>query len=154
MNHESEITEEFIASFRGFWRVINVLQYLPMLHLEFPTLDTLDLPELPTSGSTSTEVDLAWLEVRAEVLEEYWPLVDTLIAAGVAVPDSIGEELMNGNRTIGCAELGWSEHNVWVTDDDTLLKDDLVFWDLTAATIAQVVAEIISRLEPSKEDSS
>ena len=36
VHHESEITEEFIASFRGPLCAINVLQFLPMLHLEFP----------------------------------------------------------------------------------------------------------------------
>ena len=73
-------------------------------------------------------------------------LVDTLIAAGVSVPDSIGE-LTNGSRIIGCAELGWSKQNVWVTDDDTLLQENLIFWDLTTANIPAVVAEIITRLE-------
>jgi DEAD/DEAH box helicase domain-containing protein len=154
VHHESEITEEFIASFRGFWRAINVLQFLPMLHLEFPDLDTLDLPKISNPGPSTSEIDLAWAKVRAEVLEEYWPLVDTLIAAEVSVPDSIGEELTNGNRIIGCTELGWSEQNVWVTDDDTLSQENLIFWDLTTAKIPEVVAEIITRLERVKGNNS
>ena len=154
VHHESEITEEFIASFRGFWRAINVLQLLPMLHLEFPDLDTLDLPKIFTPGPSTSEIDLAWAKVRAEVLEEYWPLVDTLIAAGVPVPNSIGEEVTNGSRIIGSTELGWSEQNVWVTDDDTLLQENLIFWDLTTATIPEVVAEIITRIERVKGNNS
>ena len=72
----------------------------------------------------------------------------------MSVPDSIGEELTNGSRIIGCTELGWSEQNVWVTDDDTLLQENLIFWDLTTAKIPAVVAEIITRLEREKGNNS
>lgn len=149
---EAEITDEFVSAFRGFWRTVNILQYFPGLHIEFPGLDTLDLPSSPTDKPTADEVEAAWAEVRAEVLDDYHSLIDALIAAGIGAPDAVGEELMQGSRVVGAAEIGWREKNIWVTDDDTLSLENLIIWDLTAETIPAVIAEIISRLETSEED--
>ena len=148
---EAEITDEFVSAFRGLWRTVNILQYFPGLHIEFPGLDTLDLPSSLTDKPTAEEVDAAWAEVRAEVLDDYHSLIDALIASGIEAPDAIGEELMQGSRVIGAAEIGWREKNVWVTDDDTLPFENLIIWDLTVETIPAVIADIISRLETSEE---
>jgi DEAD/DEAH box helicase domain-containing protein len=146
VNHEAEITENFVAAFRGLWRAVNLLQVLNGLHIEFPGLDTLDLPVLASeSGEVAT--DIAWAEVRAEVLDEYHSLIDALIAAKVDAPDAIGEEIMEGNRVIGGAEIGWASRGLWVTDDDSVQKENIINWDLTAEALPAVVAEIISRLE-------
>jgi len=149
---EAEITDEFVSAFRGLWRTVNILQYFPRLHMEFPGLDTLDPPSSPTDKPTAGEVDAAWAEVRAEVLDDYHALIDALIAAEIEAPDAIGEELMQGSRVVGAAEIGWREKNIWVTDDDTLSLENLIIWDLTAETIPAVIADIISRLETSEED--
>ena len=149
---EAEITDEFVSVFRGLWRTVNILQYFPGLHMEFPGLDTLDPPSSPTDNPTAGEVDAAWAEVRAEVLDDYHALIDALIAAEIEAPDAIGEELMQGNRVVGAAEIGWREKNIWVTVDDTLSLENLIIWDLTAETIPAVIAEIISRLKTSEED--
>jgi hypothetical protein len=146
---ESEITEDFVAAFRGLWRAINLLQVLNSLHIEFPGLDTLDLPTL-ASESDDMSTDIVWTEVRAEVLEEYHGLIDALIAAQIDAPDAIGEEIMEGNRVLGGAEIGWTTRNLWVTDDDTIKKANVINWDLTAETLPAVVAEIILRLEKNK----
>ena len=61
---------------------------------------------------------------------------------------------MDGSRSIGCAEIGWSELDVWVTDDDTLKRDNIIFWDLTADSLSAVVAQLISRLESTEENNS
>ena len=148
---EAEITDEFVSAFRGMWRTVNVLQYLPGLHIEFPGLDTLDLPSIPSDKPTADEVDAAWTEVRAEVLDDYHTLIDALISSGIEAPDAIGEELMQGSRVVGAAEIGWREKNIWVTDDDTLSLENLIIWDLTAETIPAVIADIISRFETSEE---
>lgn len=148
---EAEITDEFVSAFRGLWRTVNILQYFPGLHIEFPGLDTLDPPTSPTDKPTTDEVDAAWAEVRAEVLDDYHTLIDALIAAEVEAPDAVGEELMQGSRVVGAAEIGWSKENIWVTGDDTLSLENLIIWDLTAETIPAVIADIISRLETSEE---
>jgi DEAD/DEAH box helicase domain-containing protein len=153
VNYEAEITENFVAAFRGLWRAVNLLQVLNGLHIEFPGLDTLDLPVLAgESGEVAT--DIAWAEVRAEVLDEYHSLIDALIAAKVDAPDSIGEEIMEGNRVIGGAEIGWASRGLWVTDDDSVQKENIINWDLTAKALPAVVAEIISRLENIKGNNS
>ena len=89
-----------------------------------------------------------------EVLEEYHSLVDALIAAQVKVPDAIGEEVMDGNRVLGGAEIGWTVEGLRVTDDDTIKREDIVYWDLTAETLPAVVADIISRLEDTERNNS
>ena len=150
VQNEAEITEEFVEAFRGLWRSINLLQTINGLHIEFPGLDTLDTPMPNTGHPNDTEVDNAWSEVRAEVLEEYYSLIDALIAAQVEVPDAIGEEIMDGNRVLGGAEIGWTSRGLWVTDDDTIQKENIVIWDLAAETLPAVVADIISRLENTK----
>ena len=146
---EAEITEDFVATFRGLWRAINLLQVLNGLHIEFPGLDTLDLPIL-ASELDEMSTDNVWAEVRAEVLDEYHELIDALIAAQVDAPDAIGEEIMEGSRVLGGAEIGWTARNLWVTDDDTINKAHVINWDLTAETLPAVVAEIILRLEKNK----
>jgi DEAD/DEAH box helicase domain-containing protein len=151
--HEAEITENFVAAFRGLWRAVNLLQVLNGLHIEFPGLDTLNLPVLAgESGEMAT--DIAWAEVRASVLDEYHSLIDALIAAKVDAPDAIGEEIMEGNRVIGGAEIGWASRGLWVTDDDSIQKENIINWDLTAEALPAVVAEIISRLENIKGNNS
>jgi DEAD/DEAH box helicase domain-containing protein len=151
--HEAEITENFVAAFRGLWRAVNLLQVLNGLHIEFPGLDTLNLPVLAgESGEMAT--DIAWAEVRASVLDEYHSLIDALIAAKVDAPDAIGEEIMEGNRVIGGAEIGWASRGLWVTGDDSIQKENIINWDLTAEALPAVVAEIISRLENIKGNNS
>jgi len=150
LSSEAEITEDFVAGFRGLWRSVNILQHFPGLHIAFPGLDTLDLPIKPSELPSDAEIDAVWAEVRVEVLDDFHILVDALIAAGIAAPDAIGEELMAGTRVIGAAEIGWREKDVWVSEDDTLKSDSVIFWDLTAETIPAVIAEIISRLESSE----
>lgn len=152
--HEAEITDGFVQAFRGLWRSVNLLQSLNGLHIEFPGLDTLDPPMLKSAHTGDAEVDTAWAEVRVEVLDEYQSLIDTLIAAHVEVPDAIGEEIMDGNRVLGVAEIGWRNRGLWVTDDDTIQIENVIYWDLTAETLAAVVAAIISRLEKAEGSSS
>ena len=60
------------------------------------------------------------------------------------------EEIMEGNRVLGGAEIGWTTRKLWVTDDDTIKKANVINWDLTAETLPAVVAEIILRLEKNK----
>ena len=72
---ETEISDEFIEAFRGFWRTINSLQFIPGIHVEFPGLDTLDLPKAHSIDQGDAH-DEAWSFVRAEVLEEYHILID------------------------------------------------------------------------------
>ena len=110
------------------------------------------MPKTGQSGDTAA--DIAWAEVRVEVLEEYHSLIDALIAAHVEVPDAIGEEIMDGNRVLGGAEIGWTSRGLWVTDDDTIQKENVISWDLTAETLPKVVADIISRLENTEGNNS
>jgi DEAD/DEAH box helicase domain-containing protein len=152
--YEAEITDDFVEAFRGLWRSVNLLQILNGLHIEFPGLDTLDLPMLTADRFADANVDSAWAEVRAEVLEEYCSLIDALIAAHVEVPDAIGEEIMGGNRVLGGAEIGWTNRGLWLTDDETIKKDNVIVWDLSAETLPAVVADIISRLENTKGNNS
>lgn len=154
VNQESDITEEFIAAFRGLWRSINLLQAIDGLHIEYPGLDTLDLPTSKDSQPDESNTDNAWTIVRTEILEEYRPLIDALIAAQVSVPDAIGEEIMDGNRVLGGAEIGWKSHDLWVSDDDSIKKDNVIVWDLSKETLSQVVEEIVLRLENIKGNKS
>ena len=154
VQNEAEITDGFVEAFRGLWRAVNLLQTLNGLHIEFPGLDTLDLPVSKTDQLGDTAADIAWAEVRAEVLEEYYSLIDALIAAHVEVPDAIGEEIMDGNRVLGGAEIGWTSRGLWVTDDDTIQKENVINWDLAAETLPAVVANIISRLENTEGNNS
>jgi DEAD/DEAH box helicase domain-containing protein len=144
---ETEISDEFIEAFRGFWRTINSLQFIPGIHVEFPGLDTLDLPKAQSIDQGDAR-DEAWSFVRAEVLEEYHILIDALMAdPRIEVPNAIGEEIMQGNRVVGAAEIGWRERDIWITEDDTLPLGNVITWDLTAETIPLVIAKIISLLE-------
>ena len=154
VQNEAEITDGFVEAFRGLWKSVNLLQTLNGLHIEFPGLDTLDLPMSKTDELGDAEIDIAWAEVRVEVLDEYKPLIDALIAAQVEVPDAIGEEIMDGNRVLGGAEIGWTSEGIWVTDDDTIQRENVINWDLAAATLPAVVAGIISRLENTERNSS
>ena len=154
VQNEAEITDGFVEAFRGLWRSVNLLQTLNGLHIEFPGLDTLDLPMSKTDELGDAEIDIAWAEVRVEVLEEYHSLIDALIAAQVEAPDAIGEEIMDGNRVLGGAEIGWTTRGFWVTDDDTIQKENIVYWDLTAEALPAVVADIISRLEDTEGNNS
>ena len=65
----------------------------------------------------------------------------------VEVPNAIGEEIMQGNRVVGAAEIGWRERDIWITEDDTLPLGNVITWDLTAETIPLVIAKIILLLE-------
>ena len=152
--HEAEITDGFVQAFRGLWRSVNLLQTLNGLHIEFPGLDTLDIPISNSGQAGGAAIDSAWAAVRLEVLDDYHSLVDALIAAHVEVPDAIGEEIMDGNRILGGAEIGRRNRGLWVTDDDTIQKENVIYWDLTAETLAAVVATIISRLEQAEGSSS
>ena len=87
-------------------------------------------------------------------MDDYHALVDALIAAHVEAPDAIGEEIMEGNRVIGGAEIGWTARNLWVTDDDTLQRANVINWNLTAEALPTIVAEIISYLENSEGSNS
>ena len=142
----SEISCDFIKVFRGFWRCVNLLQTFNGLQIEFPGLDTLALPFSTDTDYSDAVVDSAWNEVCAEALEEFLPLINALIAAEVEAPDAIGEEILDDNRVLGSAELGWTSQDVWVTDDDTMKKGNVIVWDRDHRNIVTVVDEIISQL--------
>jgi len=137
-----EISDEFTSAFRGFWRSLNILQKIPGLHVEYPGMDTLSLPI--ANDHEEQDLDLQWSEVRANVMDEYLPMVDALIAAQISAPDLIGEELMMGSRVIGSAEMGWSANQVWVTDDDSIELDGVIYWDLEMNTLPDVIEKISS----------
>ena len=47
----------------GLWRAINLLQHLPGLHIEYPSMDTLDTPTPVTTSNTNQE-DAQWLAIK------------------------------------------------------------------------------------------
>ncbi len=147
VSNEAEISEEFVETFRGLWRAVNLIQLLPGLHIEFPELDTLDPPTPSTTALHDSEIDAKWAEIRAEVIEDYQPLVDALIAGQVEVPDLLGEEIFENNRVVGNAELGWSTKGVWLTDDETIQMPNVVVWDLSPESLSQIVSELIGKLD-------
>jgi hypothetical protein len=61
---------------------------------------------------------------------------------------------MDGNRVLGGAEIGWTSHGLWVTDDTTIHRENVINWDLTTETLSAVVADIISRLENTERNNS
>ena len=101
--------QAFDVAFRGLWRAINLLQHLPGLHIEYPSMDTLDTPS-PVTTSDSAQEDAQWLAIKTAVLEDYLPLINAMIAADIPCPDRVGEDVMEGNRIITMAEVGWYRH--------------------------------------------
>lgn len=140
---DAAISETFTSAFRGFWRTINVLQELSLFHIEYPELDTLDIPSIK---NIEGDEDTAWIMVTENVLEDYYPVVQAMIASKLPIPDLFGEELMDGKRVIGATELGWSQYDVWLGDDPSITQDNVVIWDLESATIPDIIAQLSARL--------
>jgi DEAD/DEAH box helicase domain-containing protein len=140
---EAGISEAFTSAFRGFWRTVNALQELKLFHVEYPQLDTLDIPSIETDQG---DQDIAWLMVNENVLDDYHSVVTAMIASQLPVPDLFGEELMDGKRVIGATELGWSHCDVWLSDDHSINQDNVVIWDLESSTIPDVIAQLSAKL--------
>lgn len=100
----------YVNTWRGLWRLVNMLQDLRGLHIEFPGIDTLDSPKMGPDGSS--EINEAWDEVVALVDPAYEPLMIALAVAGVKPPTAIGLDLTLGGAVVGMAELAWPENGV------------------------------------------
>lgn len=143
---QEDIGEQFISAFRGMWRTVNILQGFSGLHIEFPLLDTLDLPEPPRDNSEDSELDALWETAKEEVIDEYHDLFDAMKAADIPVPNAFGEDLMQGNRIIAMTECGWKEHDVWLSDEENINDERVVLWDMSAESIPETIANVIAKL--------
>lgn len=143
---ESAATDEaFNTAFRGLWRTVNIGQFLPGFHVQYPDADTLDIPAR-TRIDTARVEDAAWKDVKINVLAEYLPLVNALMAADIGCPDRIGEDVMDGQRVIAMAEMGWSDHDLWVSDSPLEDQPNIVSWDLSIDSIPNVIATLTERM--------
>ena len=46
---------------------------------------------------------------------------------------------MEGNRIITMAEVGWYDIDLWITDNETDPKQNIIVWDLSVDSIPQVI---------------
>jgi DEAD/DEAH box helicase domain-containing protein len=101
---------------QGLWRLINLLQDLPGLHVTFPDLNTLDAPSATKSaGPMAPPPDGAWAAVAAVLDEEMSQTLASLRSAGVDPPDMVGADIMVNSEVAGTVELGWSKKQVAIS---------------------------------------
>ena len=123
---------------------INLLQHLPGLHIEYPMMDTLDTPS-SLATVDAVEEDAQWVAIKADALEGYHPLINAMIAADIPCPDRVGEDVMDGNRVVTMAELGWRDIDLWITDNETEPRQNIIEWDLSVDSVPQVIADLTTR---------
>ena len=52
---------------------------------------------------------------------------------------------MDGNRVVTMAELGWRDIDLWITDNETEPRQNIIEWDLSVDSIPQVIADLTTR---------
>lgn len=129
---------------RGLWRLVNLLQDLRGLHVEFPGLDTLSAPSM----SAAPAEDLAWEEVFALTDASFHPLLRALIAARIPPPDEIGRDLTGADgAVVGMAELCWSAARLAICETALEVPGwSLLRFDPADAKAASSLREIASRV--------
>ncbi|MGO6755907.1 DEAD/DEAH box helicase [Rhizobium ruizarguesonis] len=104
----------YVDTWRGLWRIVNMLQDLRGLHIEFPGIDTLDAPKMGPDANCGTNG--AWDEVVALADPAFEPLIIALAVAGVTPPTAIGLDLTVDGAVIGMAEIAWPENGVAICE--------------------------------------
>ncbi|WP_455269285.1 DEAD/DEAH box helicase [Rhizobium herbae] len=138
---------------RGLWRLINLLQNLRGLHIEFPGIDTLEAPKM--GSGVDSEADTAWDEVAALIDPVFGALITALMVADVAPPMAVGLDLTENGAVIGMAEIAWPEQRVAVCDQ----RVELVGWNIVhfdpftsenQPQMSEIVRQIVTLLEGAK----
>jgi DEAD/DEAH box helicase domain-containing protein len=144
----------YTEAWRGLWRLVNLFQGMRGLHVEFEGLDTLAPPDMldPFEHDELSAGAAAWEEARALCDETFHALIDALIAAEVAGPDRIGDDLLAGGRVIGMMEFGWADARVAVAE---LAVDEvgwvLIQFDPETDQIGKTVSRIITALQEERK---
>jgi DEAD/DEAH box helicase domain-containing protein len=94
----------------GLWRLVNLLQSLPGLHVIMPGLEHLTTPDTEAADAD----DPLWTEAAEFVDEALRDFLTAVRSAGVPPPDMIGEDLMSGDVIVGMVEAGWRERRIGV----------------------------------------
>jgi len=138
----------YTEAWRGLWRLINVFQGVRGLHVELSGLDTLSPPDM-TTGTGRTDADsAAWDEARALCDEDFHPLMDALVAAGLPGPDHIGDDLVTAQRVVGTIEFGWSATQVGVIEQLCEGSDwTLVSFDPQTDQLGETVTRILQAFQ-------
>ncbi|WP_412506107.1 DEAD/DEAH box helicase [Roseovarius sp. SYSU LYC5161] len=138
----------YTEAWRGLWRLINMFQGVRGLHVELSGLDTLSPPDM-TTGTGRTDADsAAWDEARALCDEDFHPLIDALVAAGLPGPDHIGDDLVTAQRVVGTIEFGWSATQVGVIEQPCQGSDwTLVSFDPQTDQLGETVTRILQAFQ-------
>jgi DEAD/DEAH box helicase domain-containing protein len=100
------------ATWRGLWRLLNLLQDLPGLHVVFPGLDNLSAPAV--NVAPFDPLGEAWGEAADLADEAVVDLVAALRAAAAPTPDMLGEDVLTGDAVVGQIEFGWKARRVGI----------------------------------------
>jgi DEAD/DEAH box helicase domain-containing protein len=143
----------YADAWRGLWRMVNLLQDLRGLHVEFPGIDTLEAPKM--DSGVASEVDAAWDEIAALVDPAFGALITALIAASVAPPGAVGLDLTENGAVIGMAEIAWPDQGVAVCDQPM----EIVGWSVvhfnpfspeSQPQMSEIIRKIVTLLEGDK----
>ncbi len=132
-------------AWRGFWRVINILQDLPGLHVTVPGLETLDSSiSRQDAAAKITSWDVEWEDIRSLVDEDIAAIVVAVHQAGLPPPDMVGEDIMASNSVVGTVELGWRAQKYAITLEAFELAD----WrfDVAVPPNSPVFSEFLRRV--------
>lgn len=141
----------YTEAWRGLWRLVNLLQGVRGFHVELSGLDTLSTPDMTPGNSPSDADSAAWMEARALCDEIFHPLIDALVAAELAGPDHIGDDIVKDGRVVGTMEFGWSENHVGVIEAPCEATDwRLVPFDPDTDQIGETVTKILQEIQEAK----
>jgi hypothetical protein len=137
---EPERGWEVRPAWAGLWRLVNVLQSLPGLHVAVPGLEHVSAPH---AGPADAD-DPLWQEASELVDGALHPLLVAVRSGGAPPPDIIGEDLMAGDVIVGMVEVGWREKRLGVVLDAVEQPDwQLVEIDPTDPSSMRAAVEAI-----------
>jgi DEAD/DEAH box helicase domain-containing protein len=110
---EPERGRDWRPVWAGLWRLTNVLQCLPGVHVVIPGLEHVSTPH---TASTDAD-DPLWQQASEFVDDALQPLLKAVRSGGAAPPDMIGEDLMFGDVIVGMVEVGWRDRRLGVVLD-------------------------------------
>lgn len=133
-------------TWRSMWTAVNLFQGVA-LHVDRPGGHGMPPPEADEPGKKGARD--AW-DLLEDVDESLADVVAVLRAEGAPAPDAVGLDLMDGARTVGQAELAWTDQRLAVSFGPcpapgwTVIEagDD----DLDAAGVADLAARVLSHL--------
>jgi DEAD/DEAH box helicase domain-containing protein len=129
---------------RGFWRLTNLLQNLPGLHVDIPGLDTL---LSPNQAADPPSADENWILAKELCEEGFHPLLDAIHAAGLPAPDRLGDDVIENGRVTGMIEFGWSSHSLAVCESELASPvDDVVVFLPGSSSITETVSVLIKKM--------